>query len=105
MRVKMSPYSQTGCVMSVFHLKESIYIQTDKFNKLLINQARSMSISSEILDLDYISSAGKESTCNSGDPNMIPVSGRSPGEGLRLPLQYPWAFLMAQVVKTPREMC
>ena len=35
----------------VFHLKESIYIQTDKFNKLLINQVRSISISSEILDL------------------------------------------------------
>ena len=27
------------------------------------------------------SSAGKESTCNAGDPCLIPKSGRSPGEG------------------------
>ena len=26
-------------------------------------------------------SAGKESTCNAGDPSWIPVSGRSLGEG------------------------
>ena len=64
-----------------------------------------MSTSSEILDLDYISSAGKESTCDSGDPSLIPVSGRSPGEGLGLPLQYPWASLVAQVVKTLPAMC
>ena len=89
----------------VFHLKESIYIQTDKFNTLLINQVRSISISSEILDFYYISATGKESTCNSGDPNLIPVSGRSPGEGLGLPLQYPWASLVTQMVKTPPAMC
>ena len=34
------------------------------------------------------SSAGKESTCNAGDPSMIPGSGRSPGEGNGSPLQY-----------------
>ena len=38
------------------------------------------------------SSAGKESTCNAGDPSSIPRSGRSPGEGLGYPLQYSWAF-------------
>ena len=27
------------------------------------------------------SSAGKESTCNAGDPSSIPGWGRSPGEG------------------------
>ena len=27
------------------------------------------------------SSAGKESTCNAGDPSSIPQLGRSPGEG------------------------
>ena len=31
------------------------------------------------------SSAGKESTCNAGDPGSIPESGRSPGEGINLP--------------------
>ena len=31
---------------------------------------------------------GKESTCNAGDPSLIPESGRSPGEGNGNPLQY-----------------
>ena len=40
-------------------------------------------------------SAVKESTCNAGDPGLIPGSGRSPGEGNGYPLQYsgweiPW---------------
>ena len=34
------------------------------------------------------SSAGKESTCNAGDPASIPGLGRSPGEGKGYPLQY-----------------
>ena len=34
------------------------------------------------------SSAGKESICNVGDPNLIPGFGRSPGEGVGCPLQY-----------------
>ena len=33
-------------------------------------------------------STGKESTCNAGDPGLIPGSGRSVGEGNRYPLQY-----------------
>ena len=37
------------------------------------------------------SSAGKKSTCNAGDPNLIPGSRRSPGEGIGYPLQYSWA--------------
>ena len=45
------------------------------------------------------SSAGKESACNAGDPSSIPGSGRSPGEGRDYPLQYPCAFLVAQMVK------
>ena len=45
------------------------------------------------------SSASKESTCNSGDPSLIPRSGRSPGEGIDYPLQYSWASLVAQMVK------
>ena len=32
------------------------------------------------------SSAGKESTCNAGDPDSIPGLGRSPGEGNGYPL-------------------
>ena len=34
------------------------------------------------------SSVGKESTCNAGDPGLIPGSGRSPGEGKDYPIQY-----------------
>ena len=45
------------------------------------------------------SSAGKESACNAGDSSSIPGSGRSPGEGIDYPLQYPCAFLVAQMVK------
>ena len=45
------------------------------------------------------SSAGKESTCNAGDPGLIPGSGRSPGKGIGYPLQYSWAFLVSQTVK------
>ena len=43
--------------------------------------------------------AGKESACNAGDPGLIPGSGSSPGEGIGYPLQYSWAFLVAQRVK------
>ena len=41
----------------------------------------------------------KESTCNAGDPSLIPGSERSPGEGMGYLLQYSWASLVAQVVK------
>ena len=43
--------------------------------------------------------AGKESTCNAGDPSSILGSGRSAGEGIGYPLQYSWASLVAQLVK------
>ena len=45
------------------------------------------------------STAGKESTCNVGDPSSIPGSGKSHGEGTGYPLQYSWASLVAQTVK------
>ena len=50
------------------------------------------------------SSVGKESTPNAGDPNSIPGSGRSPGEGIGYLFQYSWASLVAQLVKTPPAM-
>ena len=34
------------------------------------------------------SPVGKESTCNAGDPGLIPRLGRFPGEGNGNPLQY-----------------
>ena len=45
------------------------------------------------------SSAGKESTCNTGEPSSISGLGRFPGEGMGYPLQYSWASLVVQMVK------
>ena len=45
------------------------------------------------------SSAGKESTCNAGDPGLIPGSGRSTGDGIGYPFQYSWASLVTQLVE------
>ena len=45
------------------------------------------------------SSAGKESTCNAGDASSIPGLGRITGEGIGYPLHYPWASLVAKLVK------
>ena len=50
------------------------------------------------------SSAGKESTCNTGNPGSIPGSGRSLEEGIGYPLWYSWASLVAQMVKNPPAM-
>ena len=50
------------------------------------------------------SSAGEESACNAGDPDSIPESGISAGEGKGYPLQYSWASLLAQLVKNPPAM-
>ena len=46
-----------------------------------------------------VSSAGKEASCNAGDPDFIPGSGRSAGEGIGYPLQYSWTSLVVQMVK------
>ena len=45
------------------------------------------------------SSAGKELTCNAGDLGLIPGLESFPEEGIGYPLQYSWAFLVAQTVK------
>ena len=50
------------------------------------------------------SSVGKESTCNPGEPGLIPGSGRTAGEGIGYPFQYYWASLVAQLVKKPSAM-
>jgi len=52
----------------------------------------------------FSSSAGKESSCNAGDPSLIPGLESSAGEGVGYPLQCSWASLMAQLVKNPPEM-
>ena len=52
---------------------------------------------SPVIDPD--SSFGKKSACNARDPDSIPGSGRSVGEGIGYPLQYSWTSLVAQLVK------
>ena len=50
------------------------------------------------------SSVVKDSTCNAGDPSLIPGLGKSTGEGIGYPLQYSWASLVGQLVKNPPAM-
>ena len=50
------------------------------------------------------SSVGKESTCNAGNPSLIPGAGKSAGEGISYSLQFSWASLVAQLVKNPPAM-
>ena len=50
------------------------------------------------------SSAGKESSCSTGDPSLIPGSERFPGEGVSYQVEYSWASLVAQLVKNPPAM-
>ena len=50
------------------------------------------------------SSVGKESTCNAGDPGLIPEWGRSTGGGIDQPLQYSWASLVTQLIKNLSAM-
>ena len=64
----------------------------------------------EYVQVDFVywytppTSAGKESTCNSEDSSSIPGSGRSPREGIRYPIQYSWASLVAQIVQNHLAM-
>ena len=45
--------------------------------------------SGHLCDLGEVcSSTGKDSACSAGDLGLIPVSGKSPGEGNGNPLQY-----------------
>ena len=50
------------------------------------------------------SSVGNKSTCNAGDPGLIPGWGRSAGEGIGYSLQHSWPSLVAQLVKNPPAM-
>ena len=47
------------------------------------------------------SSVGKGSTCDAGDPGLIPGSGRSVREGIDYPPQYSWASMVVQLLKNP----
>ena len=84
--------------------KVLIYLQSDLpsekvLSALLTWELPSWDKQGRIL-INVDSSAGKESACNAGDPGSIPGSGGSAGEGIGSPLQYSWASLVAQLVKT-----
>ena len=49
-------------------------------------------------------SASTESSCSVGDLGLIPGSGRFPEGGHGNPVQYSWASLVAQLVKTSSAM-
>ena len=50
--------------------------------------------------LAFDSSVDKESACNVGDLDLISGLGKSPGKGKGYSLQYSWASLVAQLVKS-----
>ena len=50
------------------------------------------------------SSAGEESACNAGDPDLILESERSTDERIGYPLQYSWASLVVQLIKNMSAM-
>ena len=50
------------------------------------------------------SSVGKESTCNAGDPSLIPGLGRSAGDSIGYPIQSSPVSMVAQTVKNPPSM-
>ena len=50
------------------------------------------------------SSVGKVSSCNAGDPSLIPGSGKSAGEGRGYQLRYSWTSPVAQLVKNAPAM-
>ena len=49
-------------------------------------------------------STGQESDCNAVDSGLIVGWLSSPGEGIGNPLQYSWAFLVAQLIKNMPAM-
>ena len=68
-------------------LKENKYITALKIGKEFIRGSEVLTIS--VREKIFPSgSDGKESICNAGDLGLIPVLGRSPGEGHGNPLQF-----------------
>ena len=80
-----------------------------KQNQLLCNNSKILNFCSisgcPSVSVDFPhSSVGKESSCNAGDPGLIPGSGKSGEEGIGSSFQYSWSSLVAQLVKNPPAM-
>ena len=83
--------------------------QPSEWEKIIANETTNKGLISKYISSSYNSgfpdsSVGKESACNAGDPNLIPESRRSAGEGIGYPLQYSWASLVAQMGKNSPAM-
>ena len=95
----------SSCIKNLFTVKERLWgevkFKSDK--KLFITQADPTTLILKLLPFPG-NSAGKESAWDAGDPGLIPGSGSSPEEGIGYPLQYSWAFLVAQMVKNRPTM-
>ena len=70
-----------------------------------IHTVPSTRVCANLASLGSGGSVGKESACSAGDPGLIPRLGRSAREGIGYPLQYSWASLVAQLVKTILLQC
>ena len=95
-----SPGQNTGVVSR--SLLQGIF-PTQELNPSLLWSPAFLQVSSLPVGFPH-SSVGKESTCNAGDPGLIPGLGRSSGEGIGYPLQYSWASLVAQLLKNLARM-
>ena len=67
--------------------KDKLRIQYNQNKLLYIKETSIYRIARGLMGFPD-SSAGKESTCNAGDPGLIPGLGRSPEEENGSPLQY-----------------
>ena len=112
---------QSRCLMQSYHICKRTQNVDNFYNINKVYVISSLHIKSNTSDIPWSlciiwllptslmgfpgSSAGKESTCNAGNPSSIPGLGRSAGEGIGYPLQYSWASLVAQLVKNLPAMC
>ena len=83
----LSPMDKGACLNNVFGVKKDPKRARAQMHYLCLARA------------SLIVQMGKESTCNSGDPGLIPGLGRSAGEGIGYSLQYSCVPLVAQLAK------
>ena len=71
------PGTTVGCKFAYIEGKKKLKKETDQTGRWQFNKEGFPH-----------NSVGKSSACNTGDPGLIPGSGRSPGEGNGNPIQY-----------------
>ena len=88
---------------------QGLTISTGNYTQYLIREnnlflSLCMYIHINIIEGFPDSSVGKESTCNTENPGLIPGSGRCTGEALGYSFQCSWVSLVAQLVKNSPAM-